>query len=68
MASYAEGHFDIVVAAINSDVPGRHSNATTRVSGHTSTITPGMGFVVLKETGFDLIICLVLFCILRLNF
>lgn len=45
MASYAEGHFDIVVAAINSDVPGRHSNATTRVSAHTPTMTPGMGFI-----------------------
>lgn len=33
MAPYSEGHFEIVVAAINSDVPGRHSNTTIKVSG-----------------------------------
>lgn len=32
MASYSEGYFNIVVAAINSDVPGRHSNTTIKVS------------------------------------
>lgn len=31
MSSYSEGHFDIAVAAINSDVPGRHSNTTIKV-------------------------------------
>ncbi|VVC39330.1 Hypothetical protein CINCED_3A006945 [Cinara cedri] len=31
MVSYSEGHFDIVVAAVNSDVPGRHSNTTIKV-------------------------------------
>lgn len=31
MVAYAEGHFDIVVAAINSDVSGRHSNTTITV-------------------------------------
>jgi len=32
MASYSEGYFNIAVAAINSDVPGRHSNTTIKVS------------------------------------
>lgn len=31
MSSYSEGYFNIVVAAINSDVPGRHSNTTIKV-------------------------------------
>lgn len=32
MSSYSEGYFNIVVAAVNSDVPGRHSNTTIKVS------------------------------------
>lgn len=31
MSSYSEGRFHIAVAAINSDVPGRHSNTTIKV-------------------------------------
>lgn len=31
MVSYSEGVLNIVVAAINSDVPGRHSNTTIKV-------------------------------------
>lgn len=31
MLPYSEGHFDIAVAAINSDVLGRHTNSTIKV-------------------------------------
>lgn len=31
MVSYSEGHFNIVVAAVNSDISGRHSNTTIKV-------------------------------------
>lgn len=36
MMSYSESFFNIVVAAINSDIPGRHSNATIKVN-HVNT-------------------------------
>lgn len=32
MIPYSEGVFNIVVAAINSDVPGRYTNTTIKVS------------------------------------
>lgn len=31
MLPYSEGHFDVVVAAVNSDVLGRHTNSTIKV-------------------------------------